>query len=68
MAFNFFEKKTVKAEEPVFRRGETLEKVHGDLRKTLWFLDGTNKNFDGKDYSDTIQAGSPVKWMHMSNR
>lgn len=58
MAFNFFEKKTVKAEEPVFRRGETLEKVHGDLRKTLWFLDGTNKNFDGKDYSDTIQAGS----------
>ena len=57
MAFNVFGKKTEKEKEPAFRRGETLDKVHGDLRKTLWFLDGANKNFDGKEYSDTIQAG-----------
>lgn len=57
MALNMFAKRTGKSEKEPFRRAETLERVHGDLKKTLWFLDGPNKNFDGNDVSDTLKAG-----------
>ena len=42
MAFNLFEKKEVKEKGSVFRRGETLEKVHGDLKKNT-LVSGRNQ-------------------------